>query len=75
MSRLHPGPDGSSTRCGHPAIQRRDRDAEVLGHVPGRHPHLGPLLKGRINRDRILRHWDELLRVAGALKLGWVTAS
>jgi len=40
-----------------------------------RHPHLGPLLKGRINRDRILRHWDELLRVAGALKLGWVTAS
>ncbi|MGZ3489168.1 MAG: Tn3 family transposase [Isosphaeraceae bacterium] len=22
-----------------------------------------------------MRHWDELLRVAGALKLGWVTAS
>ena len=40
-----------------------------------RHPHLGPLLKGRINRDRILRHWDELLRVAGSLKRGWVTAS
>ena len=40
-----------------------------------RHPHLGPLLKGRINRDRILRHWDDLLRVAGSLKRGWVTAS
>ena len=40
-----------------------------------RHPHLGPLLKGRINRDRILRHWDELLRVAGSLKRSWVTAS
>ena len=40
-----------------------------------RHPHLGPLLKGRINRDRILRHWDELLRVAGSLKRGRVTAS
>jgi TnpA family transposase len=40
-----------------------------------RHPHLGPLLKGRINRDRILRHWDDLLRVAGSLKRGWVTSS
>ena len=40
-----------------------------------RHLHLGPLLKGRINRDRILRRWDELLRVAGSLKRGWVTAS
>ena len=40
-----------------------------------RHPHLGPLLKGRINRDGILRHWDDLLRLAGSLKLGWVTAS
>ena len=40
-----------------------------------RHPHLGPLLKGRINRDRILQRRDELLRVAGSLKRGWVTAS
>src|SRR4051794_30948416 len=40
-----------------------------------RHPRLGPLLKGRINRDRILRNWDDLLRVAGSLKRGWVTAS
>ena len=40
-----------------------------------RHSRLGALLKGRINRDRILRHWDELLRVTGSLKRGWVTAS
>jgi TnpA family transposase len=40
-----------------------------------RHPHLAPLLRGRVNRDRILRHWDDLLRVAGSLKRGWVTAS
>jgi TnpA family transposase len=33
------------------------------------------LLKGTINREVILRHWDDLLRVAGSLKLGWVTAS
>ena len=35
-----------------------------------RHHHLGPLLKGRVNRDRILRRWDDLLRVARLLKLG-----
>ena len=40
-----------------------------------RHPCLAPLLKGRINRNRILRNWDDLLRVAGSLKRGWVTAS
>jgi TnpA family transposase len=42
---------------------------------PKRHSRLGPLLRGRINRDRILRNWDDLLRVAGSLKRGWVTAS
>jgi TnpA family transposase len=40
-----------------------------------RHPQLAALLRGRINRDRILRNWDDLLRVAGSLKRGWVTAS
>ncbi len=40
-----------------------------------RHHHLAPLLRGRINRDRILRNWDDLLRLAGSLKRGWVTAS
>ncbi len=33
------------------------------------------LLKGTINCELILRHWDDLLRIAGSLKLGWVTAS
>src|SRR5205814_8409538 len=42
---------------------------------PKRHPHLAPLLRGRVNRDRILRPWDDLLRVAGSLKRGRVTAS
>ena len=37
--------------------------------------NLEPRLKGRIRRDRILRRWDDLLRVAGSLKRGWVTAS
>jgi len=32
-------------------------------------------LKGRIRRERILCRWDDLLRVAGSLKRGWVTAS
>jgi TnpA family transposase len=40
-----------------------------------RHPHLAPLLRGRINRDRILRNRDDLLRVAGSLQRGWMTAS
>ena len=39
------------------------------------YPNLEPRLKGRIRRDLILRHWDDLLRVAGSLKRGWVTAS
>jgi TnpA family transposase len=33
------------------------------------------LFKGKINERLILRHWDDILRVAGSLKLGWVTAS
>ncbi len=33
------------------------------------------LLKGRLNLELILNQWDDLLRVAGSLKLGWVTAS
>ncbi len=32
-------------------------------------------VKGIIKRDRILKQWDEILRIAGSLKLGWVTAS
>lgn len=37
--------------------------------------HLEPLLKGKLKREMILHHWDDLLRVAGSLKMGWVTAS
>ena len=37
--------------------------------------HLAPRFKGTIKQDLILRHWDDFLRLAGALKLGWVTAS
>ncbi|MGH2412465.1 MAG: Tn3 family transposase, partial [Microcystaceae cyanobacterium] len=36
---------------------------------------LKPLFKGRINCQLILDCWDEMLRVAGSLKRGWVTAS
>ena len=39
------------------------------------YPNLEPRLKGRIRRDLILRRWDDMLRVAGSLKRGWVTAS
>ena len=31
--------------------------------------------KHRINQDRIKRHWDDMLRVSGSLKLGTVNAS
>jgi TnpA family transposase len=37
--------------------------------------HLVPRIKGMIRQDFILRHWDDLLRLPGSLKLGWVTAS
>jgi TnpA family transposase len=37
--------------------------------------HLDPLLRRAINQGRILDRWDDLLRVTGSLKLGWVTAS
>ncbi len=37
--------------------------------------HLAPLLRGSIQRELIVERWDDLLRVASSLKLGWVTAS
>jgi TnpA family transposase len=40
-----------------------------------RYQNIEPLVRGTIKLDLILRQWDELLRVAGSLKLGWVTAS
>jgi TnpA family transposase len=40
-----------------------------------RYPRLQPHMTGRIHRPRILDWWDELLRVGGSIRLGWVTAS
>jgi TnpA family transposase len=37
--------------------------------------HLAPRFKGTIQQGFILRHWDDMLRLAGSLKRGWVTAS
>lgn len=37
--------------------------------------HIEPLLKGTINQNLITSTWDDLLRVAGSLKRGWVTSS
>jgi TnpA family transposase len=37
--------------------------------------HIEPLLKGVINQEMITNAWDDLLRVAGSLKRGWVTSS
>lgn len=47
-------------------------------HAPshyGRWPLAGPLLAERAQVDLIAEHWDELARVGGSLKLGYVSAS
>ncbi|GAA0408731.1 hypothetical protein GCM10010160_41430 [Acrocarpospora corrugata] len=38
-------------------------------------PHTGPLLTRKLNTDLIAEHYDDLLRLAGSLKFGHVTAS
>jgi TnpA family transposase len=40
-----------------------------------RYQHIEPLFSGTLNQELILRRWDDLLRVAGSVKMGWVTAS
>ena len=40
-----------------------------------RYQHIGRLVRGTLKPRLILGHWDDMLRVAGSLKLGWVTAS
>ena len=40
-----------------------------------KYENINSLITGKINVDLILRHWDELLRIAGSLKKGYVTAS
>jgi TnpA family transposase len=39
------------------------------------YPRLQPYVRWRIRRPRILDWWEEMLRVAGSIRLGWVTAS
>lgn len=36
---------------------------------------LNDVARGVINTDRIVQHWDEMLRIAGSLKLGTIQAS
>ncbi|MEE9147851.1 MAG: Tn3 family transposase, partial [Candidatus Tectomicrobia bacterium] len=40
-----------------------------------RYRHIDPLVRGTVKTDLILKQWEGLLRLAGSLKLGWVTAS
>jgi TnpA family transposase len=40
-----------------------------------KYPHVAPLLKGTINEKLIIDNYDEMLRVAGSLQIGFVTAS
>jgi TnpA family transposase len=55
----------------------RDLGDQVLYRLPGTPTDSAAagLLRATINRDRIIECWDDLLRVAGSMKLGWVTAS
>ncbi len=51
-----------------------DQQLYWLGNTP-HYQYLDTRLKGRLNHPLILSHWEDLLRVAGSLKRGWVTAS
>ena len=61
----------------------RDLSDQLLHRMEGVGSGDGPraeafakdLLRGKINEKLILRHWDDILRVAGSLKLGWTPAS
>ena len=54
----------------------RDIGDQKLSQVKGMEVAY-PALKftGQVNPDYLARHWEELVRVAGSLKLGYVTAS
>jgi TnpA family transposase len=45
-----------------------------MGRASGRRP-VDQLLTGTIDRRLIAEHWDDLIRVGGSIKMGWVTAS
>lgn len=55
----------------------RDIGGQTLYRVgrAGMHSRIDPLVTGKIHSGRILSRWDDMLRVAGSLKTGWVTAS
>jgi len=56
----------------------RDLGSQTLyrfGNRPTEFKNLSPLLNGKIREEKILNNWEELLRVAGSLKMGWSTAS
>ena len=55
----------------------RDLGAQRLYRLdaPPQKEGVAVLLKGLVRSKTLLDNWDELLRVAGSLKLGWVTAS
>lgn len=38
-------------------------------------PRVNKLIKGKLNPDLFVNGWDDLLRLAGSMKMGWVTAS
>lgn len=38
-------------------------------------PRVNKLIKGKLNADLFVNQWDDLLRLAGSMKLGWVTSS
>jgi TnpA family transposase len=51
-------------------------DQQLYRLDPGiAYPTLRPRLKGLIKQPLILARWDDMLRVAGSLKLGWVLMS
>ncbi|NJM53064.1 MAG: transposase, partial [Blastocatellia bacterium] len=62
-------------------LQFSPRLADIAGKTLYRidktikYKNINSLITGHINLDLILRHWDEILRVIGSLKLGQVTAS
>lgn len=40
-----------------------------------KYKYLEPLVTGKIKKDLIIKHWDDLLRLTASLKTGWSTAS
>lgn len=40
-----------------------------------KYKHLEPLVTGKVKKDLIVKHWDDLLRLTASLKTGWSTAS